>query len=167
MRIKLGCSQLLVSYVRASSSCIWRNQSVGQQSISHRDIADIGVHSAVTAMRGREREINIRMRWDAFTLRRACLRLSAFAAYASTCISIDAAWAQSAKVDKDQYSLFDPLPESEMRSFSTDRPTKSNVPYTVDVGHNQYETDLFDFSFLRSGSTSTRLHSSGPRSVFQ
>ena len=34
-----------------------------------------------------------------------------------------------------------------MRSFSTDRPTKSNVPYTVDAGHFQYEGDIFIFGF--------------------
>jgi hypothetical protein len=56
-------------------------------------------------------------------------------------------------VDKDQYSLFDPVPDSAMRSFSTDRPTKSNVPYTVDAGHFQYETDIVNFSYLQSGST--------------
>ena len=39
-----------------------------------------------------------------------------------------------------------------MRSFSTDRPTKSNVPYTVDAGHFQYETDLVNFSHQVTGS---------------
>jgi hypothetical protein len=34
-----------------------------------------------------------------------------------------------------------------MRSFNTDRPTKSNVPYTVDAGHFQYEGDIFIFGF--------------------
>ena len=40
-----------------------------------------------------------------------------------------------------------------MRSFSTDRPTKSNVPYTVDAGHFQYETDLVNYTHQVSGST--------------
>ena len=43
--------------------------------------------------------------------------------------------------DKNQYWLLNPVPPDQMRSFSTDRPTKSNVPYTVDAGHFQYETD--------------------------
>ena len=34
-----------------------------------------------------------------------------------------------------------------MRDFNTDRPTKSNVPYTVDAGHFQYEGDFFIHSF--------------------
>ena len=42
-----------------------------------------------------------------------------------------------------------------MRSFSTDRPTKSNVPYTVDAGHFQYETDLVNYTHQVTGSTHT------------
>ena len=49
--------------------------------------------------------------------------------------------------DKSQYTLFNPTPADKMRDFSTDRPTKSNVPYTVDAGHFQYEGDLFIYSF--------------------
>jgi hypothetical protein len=48
--------------------------------------------------------------------------------------------------DKDQYTLFNPTPVDKMRDFSTDRPTKSNVPYTVDAGHFQYEGDIFIYS---------------------
>jgi hypothetical protein len=48
--------------------------------------------------------------------------------------------------DKSQYTLFNPTPADRMRDFSTDRPTKSNVPYTVDAGHFQYEGDIFIFS---------------------
>jgi Putative MetA-pathway of phenol degradation len=49
--------------------------------------------------------------------------------------------------DKSQYTLFSPTPVEQMRSFNTDRPTKSNVPYTVDAGHFQYEGDIFIYSF--------------------
>ena len=49
--------------------------------------------------------------------------------------------------DKSQYSLFNPTPKEKMRSFATDRPTKSNVPWTVDAGHFQYEGDVFIYSF--------------------
>jgi hypothetical protein len=60
-----------------------------------------------------------------------------------------------AKPDKNQYWLFNPVPADQMRTFSTDRPTKSNVPYTVDAGHFQYETDLVNFTHQVSGSTRT------------
>ena len=61
--------------------------------------------------------------------------------------------ASNAKPDKNQYWLLYPTPPDQMRSFSTDRPTKSNVPYTVDAGHFQYETDLVNYTHQVSGST--------------
>jgi hypothetical protein len=50
-------------------------------------------------------------------------------------------------LDKSDYSLFDPTPDDQMRSFSTDRPPKANTPYTVDAGHFQYETDIAVFGY--------------------
>jgi hypothetical protein len=64
-------------------------------------------------------------------------------AAASACALTGAAQAQ----DKSQYTLFNPVPVDQMRSFNTDRPTKSNVPYTVDAGHIQYEGDIFIFGY--------------------
>jgi Putative MetA-pathway of phenol degradation len=57
--------------------------------------------------------------------------------------------------DKSQYTLFNPTPDSEMRSFSTDRPTKSNVPYTVDAGHFQYEGDLVIYGYNNTSTPDT------------
>src|SRR4029077_5489752 len=57
--------------------------------------------------------------------------------------------------DKSQYTLFNPTPKDQMRSFNTDRPTKANVPYTVDAGHFQYETDLVNFTHQVAGSVHT------------
>jgi Putative MetA-pathway of phenol degradation len=34
-----------------------------------------------------------------------------------------------------------------MRDFNTDRPPKANVPFTVDAGHFQYETDIVNLGF--------------------
>ena len=42
-----------------------------------------------------------------------------------------------------------------MRSFNTDRPTKANVPYTVDAGHFQYESDLVNYTHQVVGSVHT------------
>ena len=50
-------------------------------------------------------------------------------------------------VDKNQYSLFDPTPDNQLRSFSTDRPGNADSPFTVDAGHVQVETDLWDYSW--------------------
>ena len=60
-----------------------------------------------------------------------------------------------ANPDKSQYWLLYPVPPDQIRSFSTDRPTKSNVPYTVDAGHFQYETDLVNFTRQVSGTART------------
>jgi hypothetical protein len=63
--------------------------------------------------------------------------------------------ASKAKPHKNQYWLLNPVPPDQIRSFSTDRPTKSNVPYTVDAGHFQYETDLVNFTHQVTGSVHT------------
>jgi hypothetical protein len=64
------------------------------------------------------------------------------------------AYAQSAaQPDKSQYWLFNPVPDNQMRDFSTDRPPKANVPNTVDAGHFQYETDLVNFAYQIAGKT--------------
>jgi hypothetical protein len=63
--------------------------------------------------------------------------------------------ARKTKPDKSQYWLLNPVPADQMRSFSTDRPPKANVPYTVDAGHFQYETDLVNFTHQVVGSVHT------------
>lgn len=45
-------------------------------------------------------------------------------------------------VDKSQYSLFNPTPKEHMRELSTDRPDKTESPYTVDAGRFQIELDI-------------------------
>src|SRR5215510_9239911 len=57
--------------------------------------------------------------------------------------------------DKDQYNLFNPTPVDKMRAFSTDRPTKSNVPYTVYAGNFQYEGDLFIYGYNNTSAPDT------------
>jgi hypothetical protein len=58
--------------------------------------------------------------------------------------------------DKSGYTLFNPTPDADMRSFSTDRPDKSTSPYTVDAGHFQYETDLLGGSYDGFNTSHTR-----------
>lgn len=45
-----------------------------------------------------------------------------------------------------QYSLFKPTPRDKMRDLSTDRPDKTESPYTVDAGHVQVEMDGISYS---------------------
>lgn len=44
--------------------------------------------------------------------------------------------------DKSDNSIANPVPKAALRGFSADRPTKAYLPYTVDAGHFQVETDL-------------------------
>ena len=46
--------------------------------------------------------------------------------------------------DKSAYTLFDPTPDDALRAFAPDRPTKITGPTTVDAGHFQIETDIFN-----------------------
>jgi hypothetical protein len=56
--------------------------------------------------------------------------------------------------DKSDDTVFNPTPAAATRGFSTDRPTKSYLPYTVDAGHFQYETDLAVYGVgTRDGTT--------------
>lgn len=48
------------------------------------------------------------------------------------------------------YSLFDPVPDDQMRPFCTDRPTKGTGPCTVDAGHIQIESDILNVTFQNS-----------------
>jgi hypothetical protein len=50
-------------------------------------------------------------------------------------------------VDKSNYTLFNPVPDDQMRAFSPDRPTKSNSATTVDAGHFQYEADFANWTY--------------------
>jgi hypothetical protein len=66
------------------------------------------------------------------------LMLSAFAV---------SALADDAAPDKSDYTLLNPTPDADLRSFNTDRPPKANSPYTVDAGHFQYESDIAVFGY--------------------
>lgn len=49
--------------------------------------------------------------------------------------------------DKSQYHLFNPTPKHLLRGLNTDRPDKTESPYTVDAGHIQIESDIAIFNF--------------------
>jgi hypothetical protein len=66
------------------------------------------------------------------------------------------AMADDAAPDKSVYTLFNPAPDADLRSFSTDRPPKANSPYTVDAGHFQYETDIAVFAYSNTDGVKTQ-----------
>lgn len=51
--------------------------------------------------------------------------------------------------DKAGYTLFDPTPREALRELSTDRPDKTESPYTVDAGHFQVELDFATYTIDR------------------
>ena len=55
--------------------------------------------------------------------------------------------ADPAPTDKSQYHLFNPTPTQSLREMSTDRPDKTESPFTVDAGHFQIELDLVHYSY--------------------
>jgi Putative MetA-pathway of phenol degradation len=60
------------------------------------------------------------------------------------------AGAAASPPDKSSYTLFNPTPDDQMRPFCTDRPTKSNLPCTVDAGHFQYEADIINWTYAHT-----------------
>jgi len=55
----------------------------------------------------------------------------------------------SASPDKNQYTLFSPTPRHLMRELTTDRPDRTESPFTVDAGHFQIEADILNYSYDR------------------
>ena len=51
------------------------------------------------------------------------------------------------KLDKSQFTLFNPTPADALRSFSTDRPGKTHSSLTVDAGHFQIEGDIWNYTW--------------------
>ena len=62
-----------------------------------------------------------------------CLAMAAMAARADT-----------PAPDKSGFTVFNPTPDADLRSLCTDRPTKSTAPCTVDAGHWQVESDVYN-----------------------
>jgi len=65
-------------------------------------------------------------------------------------------FAQEAKTGK--YSIFKPVPKTEMREMATDRPGITETPITIDAGHFQYETALFNYGLQREEGVKTKSY---------
>jgi hypothetical protein len=59
--------------------------------------------------------------------------------------------------DKSMYSLFNPTPDESMRTFDPERPGKILNPFTIDAGHFQIESDLFDYTHTNFAGAGTQL----------
>src|SRR5262245_49319808 len=49
--------------------------------------------------------------------------------------------------DKSQYALFNPTPVDLRRPYNTDRPSKTDSPFTIDAGAFQIESDVWSWIF--------------------
>lgn len=53
--------------------------------------------------------------------------------------------------EKESFNLFRPTPRTSMRDLATDRPDKTESPYTLDAGHFMHETDLLNYTTNQDG----------------
>ncbi len=75
----------------------------------------------------------------------------------AVCLTGEALGAEAAATpDKSGYSIFNPTPDSALRSFSPDRPLNAVTPYTVDAGRLQVESDFLFFTQSSDRLTTTR-----------
>ncbi len=58
------------------------------------------------------------------------------------------------------YSLFDPVPDHQLRDLSTDRPDTTESPYTVDAGHYQIEWEAVSYGTDRDDGVRTHVWTS-------
>ncbi len=113
-----------------------------------------GLHNIFTRRSGgsrsffRRRHCLIRRSLDGEPSLASPWRLACLASVVSVSVALAAvaSRAEEPQPDKSGYSLFNPTPTDHMRSFNTDRPTKANVPWTVDAGHYQVESDTVFFT---------------------
>lgn len=67
--------------------------------------------------------------------------------------------------NKKGYNLFHPTPPDLMRELSTDRPDKTESPYTVDAGHFQWEMDFMVFTLEREDGVRSRTWNVAPANL--
>jgi hypothetical protein len=65
----------------------------------------------------------------------------------------------SSPAEKSAFTLWNPTPRPSLREMNTDRPDKTESPYTVDAGHVQVEADVLNYSYdsYNSASDHTRV----------
>src|SRR6266496_5585885 len=58
--------------------------------------------------------------------------------------------------DKSQYTLFNPTPVKLWRPYNTDRPSKTDSPFTIDAGVFQLESDVANWTLDYENGVRTR-----------
>ncbi len=75
---------------------------------------------------------------------RAAIAFLAFAVAAEHGVSADSS--PTPAPDKSQYTLFNPTPVDLRRAYNTDRPSKTDSPFTIDAGVFQIESDVWNWT---------------------
>jgi hypothetical protein len=58
--------------------------------------------------------------------------------------------------DKSGFTAFNHTPDADLRSLCADRPSKATGTCTVDAGHWQFESDIYNVTFQTVDGVSTR-----------
>src|SRR5512133_4325370 len=58
--------------------------------------------------------------------------------------------------DQSQYTLFNPTPVDLRRPYNTDRPSKTDSPFTIDAGVFQVESDVWNWTLDEENHVRTR-----------
>jgi hypothetical protein len=61
-------------------------------------------------------------------------------------LALSTARAENPTTDKSAYTLFNPTPIELRRAYNTDRPSKTDSPYTIDAGVFQIESDVANWT---------------------
>jgi hypothetical protein len=61
-------------------------------------------------------------------------------------LAVSSARAELPSIDKSPFTLFNPTPIELRRAYNTDRPSKTDSPYTIDAGVFQIEADLANWA---------------------
>jgi hypothetical protein len=61
-------------------------------------------------------------------------------------LALSSARAQNPTTDKSAYTLFNPTPIELRRAYNTDRPSKTDSPFTIDAGVFQIESDVANWT---------------------
>ena len=85
----------------------------------------------------------------------------AFAIFAGTCLARAAERgagepSPTPTPDKSQYTLFNPTPIDLRRAYNTDRPSKTDSPFTIDAGVFQIESDVANWTLDYENGVRTR-----------
>ncbi|WP_051908319.1 transporter [Candidatus Odyssella acanthamoebae] len=71
---------------------------------------------------------------------------------------LTSAFAENKSYDKSKHHIFYPTPVKNLRELSTDRPDKTEGPFTVDAGHYQIEFDMATYTYDRNKRDHTRTY---------